>query len=256
MRRWRVEACALLVARSVRQHTATVGDPKPRVFAAERSKENSTAWTLQPGTVSRLPLSSRSREATSHKPIAPVYTAQHAQRVAEAHHWTMGPDGAGQRRLVASPRPLRVLGIDPSRWLLEHRSLVIAAGGGGVPVTLGEDGHGLQGASTPSSTRTSAAGCWRSSWAPTAWSLRRTSLRCFSVGEGLSNARSARPHRRNWPGIRSTPGRCVRRCSRRVPSRRLLAIAQSSVRSIVNGLHRARYSKSNSMCSVTHGRRR
>ena len=79
------------------------------------------------------------------KPIGPVYTAQEALRVAKAHHWTMGPDGAGQRRLVASPQPVRVLGLDPIRWLLEHDTLVIAAGGGGIPVAVGKDGHDLQG---------------------------------------------------------------------------------------------------------------
>jgi carbamate kinase len=79
------------------------------------------------------------------KPIGPVYTAQEALRVAESNHWTMGPDGAGQRRLVASPQPLRVLGLDPIRWLLEHGALVIAAGGGGIPVAVGQDGHDLRG---------------------------------------------------------------------------------------------------------------
>jgi carbamate kinase len=79
------------------------------------------------------------------KPIGPVYTAPEALRVAEAHHWIMGPDGKGQRRLVASPQPVRVLGLDPIRWLLEHGTLVIAAGGGGIPVAVGKDGHDLQG---------------------------------------------------------------------------------------------------------------
>lgn len=79
------------------------------------------------------------------KPIGPVYTAQEARRIAETHHWTMGSDGAGKRRLVASPQPVRVLGLDPIRWLLEHGTLVIAAGGGGIPVAVAKDGHDLQG---------------------------------------------------------------------------------------------------------------
>lgn len=79
------------------------------------------------------------------KPIGPVYNADEAQRVAKARHWSMGPDGTGQRRLVPSPQPLRVLGLDPIRWLLERGAIVIAAGGGGIPVVLGEDGHSLQG---------------------------------------------------------------------------------------------------------------
>ena len=79
------------------------------------------------------------------KPIGPVYSAEEARHFAETRHWTIGPDGKGMRRLVASPRPKRVLGLDPIRWLLEHDTLVIAAGGGGIPVALASDGHSLQG---------------------------------------------------------------------------------------------------------------
>ncbi len=79
------------------------------------------------------------------KPIGPVYSAEEARQIARTRHWTIGPDGEGMRRLVASPRPKRVLGLDPIRWLLEHDSLVIAAGGGGIPVALANDGHSLRG---------------------------------------------------------------------------------------------------------------
>ena len=79
------------------------------------------------------------------KPIGPVYSAEEARQIARTRHWTIGPDGEGVRRLVASPRPKRVLGLDPIRWLLEHDSLVVAAGGGGIPVALANDGHSLQG---------------------------------------------------------------------------------------------------------------
>ena len=79
------------------------------------------------------------------KPIGAVYSAEEARQIARTRHWTIGPDGEGMRRLVASPRPKRVLGLDPIRWLLEHDTLVIAAGGGGIPVALASDGHSLQG---------------------------------------------------------------------------------------------------------------
>lgn len=79
------------------------------------------------------------------KPIGPVYTAQEAQLLAEKNHWTMGPDGSGMRRLVASPRPVAVLGVDPIRWLLDNNALVIAAGGGGIPVALAKDSLQLHG---------------------------------------------------------------------------------------------------------------
>lgn len=79
------------------------------------------------------------------KPIGPVYSQEEAQRVAAAKHWTMAADGKGFRRVVASPQPLRVLGLEPIRWLLERGVLVIAAGGGGIPVARGADGRSLYG---------------------------------------------------------------------------------------------------------------
>jgi carbamate kinase len=79
------------------------------------------------------------------KPIGPIYTQVEAKRVAAEKHWVMAPDGDSFRRVVASPQPLRVLGLDPIRWLLERGVLVIAAGGGGIPVIRGADGHSLQG---------------------------------------------------------------------------------------------------------------
>ena len=77
--------------------------------------------------------------------IGPVYTQEEAQRIGAARHWSTAADGSGFRRVVASPQPLRVLGLDPIRWLLEKGALVIAAGGGGIPVARGADGHSLHG---------------------------------------------------------------------------------------------------------------
>ena len=79
------------------------------------------------------------------KPIGPVYTQEEAKRITATKHWPMVPDGTGFSHVVASPRPLRVLGIDPIRWLLERGVLVIAAGGGGIPVSRGLDGRNLHG---------------------------------------------------------------------------------------------------------------
>jgi carbamate kinase len=80
-----------------------------------------------------------------HKPIGPVYSAAEAQELAAQHGWRMAPDGAALRRVVASPAPLRVLGLATLARLLEAGTLVIAAGGGGIPVVRGADGHSLQG---------------------------------------------------------------------------------------------------------------
>jgi carbamate kinase len=79
------------------------------------------------------------------KPIGPMYTLIESQQVVATKHWTMAADGDGFRRVVASPKPLRVVGLDSIRCLLQHDVLVIAAGGGGIPVAKGADGHSMQG---------------------------------------------------------------------------------------------------------------
>ncbi|MEO8858818.1 MAG: carbamate kinase [Burkholderiaceae bacterium] len=81
------------------------------------------------------------------KPIGPIYTEAQAALLAKQRHWIVGPDGTGVRRLVASPEPKRILGLEPIRWLIERGALVIAAGGGGIPVALAADGrthHGVE----------------------------------------------------------------------------------------------------------------
>lgn len=79
------------------------------------------------------------------KPIGPIYTEQQASEIERARHWTVGRDGSSMRRLVASPQPKRVLGLESIRLLLEHGALVVAAGGGGIPVSLDIDGRSLRG---------------------------------------------------------------------------------------------------------------
>jgi carbamate kinase len=79
------------------------------------------------------------------KPIGPTYTFLESQQVAATKHWTMAPDGDAFRRVVASPKPLRVIGLDPIRWLLQHGALVIAAGGGGIPVAKAVDSPSMHG---------------------------------------------------------------------------------------------------------------
>lgn len=79
------------------------------------------------------------------KPIGPVYPKDDAERLAIRNRWSIAPDGAGFRRVVASPKPQRIVEIDPIRWLLAHDTVVIAAGGGGIPVATGPDGKGLTG---------------------------------------------------------------------------------------------------------------
>lgn len=79
------------------------------------------------------------------KPIGPVYTKDEAEKIAQTMHWRVAADGTGFRRVVASPRPVRVLGVNPVRWLLHRQAVVIAAGGGGIPVVRAADGKSREG---------------------------------------------------------------------------------------------------------------
>lgn len=75
------------------------------------------------------------------KPIGPVYTEAEAERLTIRNGWVFGQDGNGFRRVVASPKPQRVMALKPIEWLLERDVVVIAAGGGGIPVTAAPDGE-------------------------------------------------------------------------------------------------------------------
>jgi carbamate kinase len=68
------------------------------------------------------------------KPIGPIYEKAEANRLAEEKGWVFKPDGDSFRRVVPSPLPQRIFGIEPVEWLLEHGAVVICAGGGGIPV--------------------------------------------------------------------------------------------------------------------------
>jgi carbamate kinase len=71
--------------------------------------------------------------------IGPVYDKVEADRLAAQRQWVFKQDGAAWRRVVASPIPKRIFEIRPIKWLLERNTIVIAAGGGGVP-TMYEPG--------------------------------------------------------------------------------------------------------------------
>jgi len=65
--------------------------------------------------------------------IGPVYAKEDADRIAVEKRWVFKQDGAKWRRVVPSPAPRRIFEIRPIRWLLEHGTIVICAGGGGIP---------------------------------------------------------------------------------------------------------------------------
>lgn len=76
------------------------------------------------------------------KPIGPFFTRYRAEALERDLGWTMREDaGRGWRHVVPSPRPLRILNIETIAHMLEWASVVIAAGGGGIPVVRGRDGQ-------------------------------------------------------------------------------------------------------------------
>lgn len=72
--------------------------------------------------------------ASPSKPIGPVYTEAEADRLAKAHGWSVAADGAGWRRVVASPSPVDVIERRSIARLVRAGALVICGGGGGIPV--------------------------------------------------------------------------------------------------------------------------
>lgn len=76
------------------------------------------------------------------KPIGPFYEQAEAARITNDLGWTMVEDsGRGYRRVVASPQPLGILEAEAICVLADSGSLVIACGGGGIPVTLTPTGY-------------------------------------------------------------------------------------------------------------------
>ena len=79
------------------------------------------------------------------KPIGQFYKKQDAEDRMRVEEWTMVEDaGRGWRRVVASPKPVRIIEADAIRRLVEDGFIVVAVGGGGIPVVQDEQGN-LQG---------------------------------------------------------------------------------------------------------------
>jgi carbamate kinase len=71
--------------------------------------------------------------------VGPVYVKDEADRLAAEKDWVFKQDGDAWRRVVPSPEPKRIFEIRPIRWLLERETVVICAGGGGVPTMYDPD---------------------------------------------------------------------------------------------------------------------
>jgi carbamate kinase len=74
------------------------------------------------------------------KYVGPVYQKADADALARDKGWVFKLDGEHWRRVVPSPRPTRIFEIRPMRWLLDHGTVVICAGGGGVPTMYAPGG--------------------------------------------------------------------------------------------------------------------
>lgn len=78
----------------------------------------------------------------SSKPIGPFYSKYRAQMLAREKKWRMIEDaGRGYRKVVPSPKPIDVVPKRIIRDLVRSGKIVIAAGGGGIPVII--NGNGL-----------------------------------------------------------------------------------------------------------------
>ncbi len=75
------------------------------------------------------------------KPIGPIYEEGEARRLAAQQNWQIAHDGTGWRRVVASPRPKRILEIEAIELLATKGVIVICAGGGGIPIVERQDGR-------------------------------------------------------------------------------------------------------------------
>ncbi|KHD44985.1 carbamate kinase [Streptococcus hongkongensis] len=75
------------------------------------------------------------------KPIGSFYDKETAEKIAKEKGYTFVEDaGRGYRRVVASPDPITILELKSIKNLIETGTLVVAGGGGGVPVIKNEAG--------------------------------------------------------------------------------------------------------------------
>ena len=80
------------------------------------------------------------------KPIGKFFNEEQAKMMEDKYGYIMKEDaGRGYRRVVASPKPAEIIEIGTIRTMVESGDLVIACGGGGIPVT--RQGNHLKGAS-------------------------------------------------------------------------------------------------------------
>ena len=75
------------------------------------------------------------------KPVGDFYTKEQADEIAKEKGYTFKEDaGRGYRQVVPSPLPMKIMELDSIKTLIDADNLVIAVGGGGVPVIITDKG--------------------------------------------------------------------------------------------------------------------
>ena len=75
------------------------------------------------------------------KPVGPFYSESEAKALESEFGWHITEDaGRGWRQVVASPKPIDIIPADTIKQLVEDNQIVIACGGGGIPVVREDDG--------------------------------------------------------------------------------------------------------------------
>ncbi|MGF0013677.1 carbamate kinase [Limosilactobacillus reuteri] len=75
------------------------------------------------------------------KPVGDFYTKEQADEIAKEKGYTFKEDaGRGYRQVVPSPLPMKIMELDSIKTLIDADNLVIAGGGGGVPVIITDEG--------------------------------------------------------------------------------------------------------------------
>jgi carbamate kinase len=67
--------------------------------------------------------------------VGPVYEEAELRAISDERGWSVAPDGDRWRRVVASPRPVRIVETPVIRLLLDAGAVIVCAGGGGIPVS-------------------------------------------------------------------------------------------------------------------------
>lgn len=80
------------------------------------------------------------------KPVGPVYSKEEADKIAAEKGWAMAPDNDKYRRVVASPKPVNIFGLEPLKTLIDNKYIVVCGGGGGIPTWVDDNGkqHGAE----------------------------------------------------------------------------------------------------------------